>query len=128
MLFHTKKDLKATQERALYFVWFNAASQGAQTAKHSSGINVEQTVQFNLDLCVRGLATCRDEVDDEPCKAPVRYPAPYRAEFVKDAVAPLKVRAAVVDQPTTHAAEILLGCRLSQRSHASPSCPLPRAL
>ena len=64
MLFHTKKDLKATQERASYFLSFNAASQGAQTAKHSSGIKVEQTVQLNLDLCVRGIGTCRDEVDD----------------------------------------------------------------
>ena len=33
-----------------------------------------------------------------------------------------------VDPRVTHAAAIFLGCRPSQRSHESPSCPLLRAL
>src|SRR5437899_2854631 len=69
-----------------------AVSQQPVPPKHSSGIEIDQTVQLNLDLDVRGLETCGDEVDDQPCEAPVRYPAPYRTELAKDAVAPLKIR------------------------------------
>src|ERR1700730_296538 len=59
---------------------------------HSAGIEVDQTVQLSLDLGVRGPETSGDEVDDQPCKAPIRYPAPYRTELAQDAVAPLKIR------------------------------------
>jgi hypothetical protein len=64
----------------------------AVPAMHLAGIKVEQTVQLSLDLGVRGPETGGDEVDHQPCKAPIRYPAPYRTELAKDAVRPLQIR------------------------------------
>src|SRR5260370_32725340 len=58
----------------------------------SSEIESEQTVQFGLDLGVRGLGARRGEVDDQPRKAPVGHPAPYLTELGNDAVHPLKIR------------------------------------
>ncbi len=36
----------------------------------------EQTIQIELDLRVRGRGAGGDEVDDQPCKPPVRHPSP----------------------------------------------------
>ena len=55
-------------------------------------VEVEQTIQFGLDLGVRSLGAKRDEVDDQPCKAPVRHPAPKLTELSEDAVFPLSIR------------------------------------
>jgi hypothetical protein len=51
---------------------------------------------------------------------------PDRTELAEDAVRPLGIRG--LAGWVTHATDILRGCRLWQRSHASPSSPLPLAL
>ena len=63
-----------------------------RTSIHLLRSEIEQTIQFVLDLGVRGVGAGGDEIEDQPCKAPIGYPAPHRTKLSEDAVYPLKVR------------------------------------
>jgi hypothetical protein len=55
-------------------------------------VYVEQAIQLEFDLDVRGREAGRDEVDNQPCKAPAWQPPPHLTELSEDAVSPIEVR------------------------------------